>query len=270
MIFVIEFLVILIIMVIAAWIGYRYTNKKQKTLSVFLLAVLGVILICIKNVALWVPIYMYMPKLFGMYMDILQALGAVLVGVSYPLMKEKARQRILFGVFVLIFVFYMSFDKLYLVFQNSDYTRLTGKERDGVILQSRGYTCFPASVATALKYWNLKVTEKDAAYLARTTPRGTDSYRMIYAIEQLGKEKNLSARLKTISLQQLDNLKQPCILTVYISTSAREIPHAVVFLGKQQHEYIIGDPLHGRLAITRDILLKSYSWAGDILYIEQK
>lgn len=269
MIFFIEFIVIISIMLIATYTGYKYATKKLNTTLIFVFASIAVALISIKNIAIWIPLYLYLPRLFGLYMDILQAFGAVLIGLAYPLMKEKARQRILFVVFVIVFIFYMSFDKIYLITHDIKYAQFESREKEGVVMQSKYFTCLPASVSTILKHWGIDAKEGELAYLARTTARGTDSYHMIYAIEQLGKKQKLSAYLQNITFEELKNLPQPCILTVYFSTSKRNIPHAVVFFGKNGNKLILGDPLYGRREIDKKELFEKYSWKGETLQIWQ-
>lgn len=266
MVWFIEWIVTAVVIVASSYSGYLFATRSKNNLLSYVLAGVGVCLVSAKSIALWIPFYAYLPRMYGMYMDILQALGAILIGVAWYLMKNISRQRILWAVFTVLFLSYMLFDKTYLFLHGEKIRNLEGKYERGVVRQSTGFTCYPASIATILKHWKIEASEGDVAYLARTTPRGTDPFRILYAVELLGESKNLQAWPDRISINELDEVKDPIVLIVFLG----KIPHAIVYFGKEGENYVIGDPVSGKRAISKSYLVGDYLWAGDVLKVYPK
>ena len=65
-----EFFIIVLVAMIFFFLEFRL--GKHKKIYRVPIAALGVLLLCIKIIGLWIPFYLYLPKLMGMYMDILQ------------------------------------------------------------------------------------------------------------------------------------------------------------------------------------------------------
>lgn len=116
---------------------------------------------------------------------------------------------------------------------------LTG---DGVCLQSNGYTCGPACVVTALERLGLRVEEGAVAVATHANPfSGTQEEDLCDYINQVGDSAHITAELVALpSVRDLD--EAPVILPVKHSLLMN---HYVVYLGREEGDFVIGDPLSG-------------------------
>lgn len=118
---------------------------------------------------------------------------------------------------------------------------LEDKWEDGVCLQTSGYTCVPACAATLIRMQSGKVTEKELAIEAGSTPRGTEVWYLARALRKRGYEH----KFKT--LESVKDAPIPSILCVILTG----VPHVVVLLEKDEQGVVIGEPMSGK---------KKYSW----------
>lgn len=124
--------------------------------------------------------------------------------------------------------------------------------REKVCVQSTGATCGPSCFATILKYYNIESTEYEWTKNSYTCSTGTE----IWYLLRYGKHKGFEYKLSQIN--SFSQLKYPSIIGTKLST----IGHFVTVLGKVEDKYIIGDPLTGKLALTKAEFENKYSLDG--------
>ncbi|KNY26620.1 cysteine peptidase family C39 domain-containing protein [Pseudobacteroides cellulosolvens] len=136
-----------------------------------------------------------------------------------------------------------------------NYNGFKNEWRDNVCIQSESFTCAPSCMATVHYYFGQKKTEAQMAKLLYTSRSGTSLSQIVrYARENgVGVSCKVSKELKGISA--------PAILDVEVSG----IGHVVVFLGRSGDKFIIGDPLVGRVEISKDQLQSAYKFKGLLL-----
>jgi len=133
---------------------------------------------------------------------------------------------------------------------------------DGVCLQSNGYNCGPACVVTALHALGLSVEEGDVAVATFSNPfSGTQEEHLCDYINDVGEETNIGATL--LRLPSPDALGvTPVILPVKHSFF---VNHYVVYLGRENGSFIIGDPLAGRQVWSRQYLEQHWLREGIVV-----
>lgn len=64
--------------------------------------------------------------------------------------------------------------------------------------------------------------------------------------------------------KDLSKITVPSILDVNVNN----IGHAIVYLGSDRGSYIIGDPLEGRVLLTKDEFYKRYKFDGFVMSVK--
>jgi len=123
---------------------------------------------------------------------------------------------------------------------------------DEVCIQSTVATCGPSSLATILKYFKVESTELEIAKNSYTCNTGTE----IWYLLRIAKRKGLEYSLNTIN--KVSELRFPSI----IGTRLFSVGHFVTVLGRSGNEFIIGDPLLGKLVLTEDEFKNKYTIDG--------
>ncbi len=135
------------------------------------------------------------------------------------------------------------------------YNSFKDEWRDGVCMQSEDFTCAPSCMATVHNFFGQKKTEAEMAKLLYTSRSGTSFSQIVrYA---RGNGVGVSCKVS----KELKGISAPAILEVEVSG----IGHVVVFLGMDGEKYIIGDPLVGRVEISKDQLQNAYKFRGLLL-----
>jgi hypothetical protein len=143
----------------------------------------------------------------------------------------------------------------------SDDNRWTG---DGVCLQSTDYTCGPASIATLLRRRGVAdATEHDAARLSATIPgRGMTDLGATMALRHFLPGKKVT--IESASVDDLANVPVPCLAPLRYSFF---FDHMTVLLGVEKKGFVIGDPLLGRVVLSRAELASR--WLGHVITVER-
>ncbi len=128
----------------------------------------------------------------------------------------------------------------------------TTEWKDGVCLQSTGATCGPSCVATMLKFHQIEASEYEITRNSYTCSTGTE----IWYLLRYATQKGLRYQLHTAST--FEELKYPSI----IGTKLQTIGHFVCVLGKSGDNFIIGDPLQGRLELSKSAFESKYKLDG--------
>jgi predicted double-glycine peptidase len=135
------------------------------------------------------------------------------------------------------------------------YDEFKDEWRDGVCMQSESFTCAPSCVATVYNYFGLKRTEAEIAKSLYTSRSGTSLSQIIRYAREYGVEVNCKVS------KELKDISAPAILDVEVTG----IGHVIVYLGMNGGKYIIGDPLEGRIEVSKDQLLNKYKFKGLLL-----
>lgn len=140
-----------------------------------------------------------------------------------------------------------------------DYTTLSNKWKNGVCLQTSGYTCVPACAATCIRLLGGRQTEQEIAKNAGTTTTGTETWYLARALRKVG------YKPKFKYLKSIKNAPIPSIIGVRIGS----IGHVVVLLAKDKQEVTIGEPLRGRCCYPWKILQNYYNPDGSCIIIRK-
>ncbi len=134
----------------------------------------------------------------------------------------------------------------------------TGTARDGVVLQSTGFSCLPASAATCLTVLGLPATELEMAEEAGATRYGTGMGRILEPLNRRLAGTGWKATAGRKGWESLPRDGSPAILAV----DWHGIPHAIAFLGFEEDRAVIGEPLEGRVLRTRVELERDWDGEG--------
>ena len=139
---------------------------------------------------------------------------------------------------------------------------------DFVVLQTTGYTCAPATIATlgryTKKYPNL--TEKQVVKLTLTDKVGTSTLKEIQTLDELGFDPEY---LNHLDVNQLVSINKPAILHVKEEYKNRIVSHAIAFLGinESKQTILLANPLYG-LQIRYYDDMRDY-WNGEAIFIRK-
>jgi predicted double-glycine peptidase len=140
------------------------------------------------------------------------------------------------------------------------YKELKEQWKDGICLQSCGYTCVPACAVTLVKMMGGHVTEPELAIEAGTCATGTEFWYLKRALRKHGYEAHWRY------YDNIQNAPAPSILGVKVGS----IGHVVVLLRKDKEGLTIGDPLSGRKEYTWSIFKRVYQPDGGCYTIRRK
>lgn len=174
--------------------------------------------------------------------EISSGLVGALLGIMFA--SDKLRPNKINGCILIIWSV-VSFTLLLTPFMKQlydavDYSSLENKWKDGICLQTSGYTCVPACTATMVHLLGGKVTEAELARAAGTIRSGTEYWYMKRALRKRGYEP------KYRIIYSIKDAPVPSILGVHMGN----LGHAVVLLHKDKDNVVIGEPLTGRREYT--------------------
>lgn len=114
---------------------------------------------------------------------------------------------------------------------------------NGVFRQTSNSSCAPAALATVMRQWNIPATESEIAKYAETSRMGTSMPQLIVAAQSLGFD---GVELRP-NWQLMQQINRPGVLSVWLMTPTRKLPHAVALMGIDEAKAIIADPSTGKL-----------------------
>ncbi len=136
--------------------------------------------------------------------------------------------------------------------------------KDGVCLQSTGYSCGASSAVTFLRHFGIDATEKEMAYLSHTRyGLGVEMCPLAMAVAQKCHGKGLKVDLISTDWETLQKLNMPCIVDVKWNAI---IDHVIVVLKTENNKVFIADPLAGRYKLTKEEFLDK--WRGSAIVIK--
>ena len=116
--------------------------------------------------------------------------------------------------------------------------------KDGICIQTTGFTCGPGVAVTILRHLGIDAKENDLAIYSKCTPKGgTTKENLVKAIEKLyGKE---GVECSFLDYDSIDQLKDfcPCIAAINLSSA---VSHYTVVLEVTENKIVIGDPIGGK------------------------
>lgn len=133
--------------------------------------------------------------------------------------------------------------------------------KDGVSIQSEGYTCGPASVATILHHYGIETSEEEVSRNVYLTSHGTEPW---YLARYL-RLRELRVRFVPV-LSNPRDLPVPCIAAVRLG-GKNGVGHFLTVLEKTDASYTFGNPLGGRFEWTKDFTPKNYYFVGIVLHV---
>ena len=138
---------------------------------------------------------------------------------------------------------------------------LAAECRDGVCLQSTPTTCGPASVASILRLFGIEETEKTLAREAYTSARGTENWYLARALRSRG-----------FAVEYLV-MERPVAKVPFPSVAGVVLPggigHFISVLGETDTAYIVGDPMVGKVQVSKARPGESYQFTGFFMVVQK-
>lgn len=191
--------------------------------------------------------------------------AALFFGVAWPRMPRESTRRVVglfLGVVCCIALAYC----LTRVFW-SRYTELEARVEGGVHLQSTGYTCAAAAMATALTWRGIPADENEMATLSSTVPLyGTTDFLTAYALERKLAGLPYRVELTRLTWEELRAAPLPALAPVRWTAMTG---HMSVVLGFERHrdqDFVwLGDPGKEKYVLRKDQFLDR--WNGYAILI---
>jgi hypothetical protein len=125
---------------------------------------------------------------------------------------------------------------------------------EGVCLQTSESSCGPACAATLLRQLGKPATEKEIAQQSLTCRTGTENWYLARTLRRHG------VKVEFL-LAPGEPWPIPSIAGVRLSNLGNS-GHFITILGLEGDNYIIGDPLEGRLVLSKSALEANYTFTG--------
>jgi len=118
---------------------------------------------------------------------------------------------------------------------------------DGVCIQSNSYTCGPAAAVTVLRQKGFRAEEGELAVWAHTTRfTGTQPDVLCRVIQD-----HCGVPCREVFFHDISELRS-CVPVVVTVTFAFLVDHFVTVLEVTDTTVVVGDPLEGRVELTRE------------------
>ena len=138
-------------------------------------------------------------------------------------------------------------------------TLLMDRWKDGICIQTTPSTCGPSSAATLLNYFGIHATERELARECFTCGSGTENWYLARALWRRGVQTDVQ-----IVAAQTPRPPFPSIAgTEYGGRGGSG--HFITILAEENGQYLIGDPLSGRMALSSEKLRSRYFLTGFFL-----
>ena len=188
-----------------------------------------------------------MQPLFETFGVLILALFVIFAALSVWVIKRKPHLLLIISIVPVIAVS-MAFCVIYFgpsIWIHHELKNLqTTFSKDGICIQTTGFTCGPAAAVTVLRQLGIEAQESDLAIMSKCTPKGgTTNELLVSAIKKLYGKKGIDC--STISLDSIEQLKENCPLIAVIKLSS-VVSHYTVALEVIDDKVIIGDPVGGK------------------------
>ncbi|MBI5395955.1 MAG: hypothetical protein HZA91_11715 [Verrucomicrobia bacterium] len=136
----------------------------------------------------------------------------------------------------------------------------TNLDSDGVCIQSNHYTCGPAAAVTALRRLGFPAEESQVALLAHTNPvQGTPTDILADALRRHYGPQGLSCEFRRF--KSIEELRHGGVTLAVVKYSPT-MDHLVAVLEVPDNKVVVGDPLLGRVVMTRTAFLNRWRFLG--------
>lgn len=135
--------------------------------------------------------------------------------------------------------------------------------KGGVCMQSNGYTCGPATVATMLKHYGIDTTEEEVSKHVFLSQNGSVAWFLARHLRRHG----LKVKIVPTASRPVDP-PVPCIACARLEDK-KGINHVIVLFDKTDTTFVIGDPLGGRFEWTKEKTYDNYYFTGSLLLVTQ-
>ena len=254
--------------VILFWIGRRAEQRLHARSSriFFLIAAVltalpAALIAAYYTKLLGEPIWLYeFRATYGT--EVTAAGGGVLAGFlhelrnRYPLLQRQFRKFTVPVIFMLVLI--VPYIKP--IFRPLGGQQFQNRWEDGVCIQSTPSSCGPASAATIAHLLGKDVEEADLARESLTYAGGTENWYLVRALRKRG----FTATFLKVS-PAADEFPSPAIAGVKLAHGAG---HFIALLGKNGTNYIVGDPLTGRLVAPLSQIRSEYRFTGFFLVVK--
>lgn len=132
----------------------------------------------------------------------------------------------------------------------------------GVCLQTSESSCGPACASTLLRQLGKTATEKEIAQASFTSRSGTENWYLARSLRQRG----IRVRF-CLNRDPNKPWPVPSIAGVRLSSFGNS-GHFITILDRADDNFVIGDPLEGRLVLSKSALLESYTFTGFFLQLD--
>ncbi len=134
-----------------------------------------------------------------------------------------------------------------------DINQLQDRWKGEACLQSTSSTCGPASIASALMHFDIRLSERDIARDAHSYTGGTEAWYLARVVRSNGFGAKFAFR------NQLDpNIPLPALVGVRMGA----VGHFIAILSRQDSKITFVDPLSGEETMLTDDFLKRYRFTG--------
>lgn len=172
---------------------------------------------------------------------------------------SRVGKKVLFPVFLLMVVAAPYLKQIFRPIKGSQFHE---RSLDGVCLQSTSSTCGPASAVTLLRARGQNVTEKELATGSFTSASGTENWYLNRALKKHG---SIVEYRKTLA--QPAELYFPAIAGVRLA-GPDGAGHFIAIMNREGEDYIVGDPLIGRLKLNLEQLKSDYYFTGFFMLVK--
>jgi len=260
-----QFLISFVATVILIFIGYKLSIviKEHKVKIILVVFFFILCLPAFSFLVMELPIFIK-PIWFVEFrsisgIELLTSFWGLFIGfVTVKSDTKKVRWKMFNKYFYIIAVLLMVPPYIHCIGIPINYENLKSQFHEDVCLQSEEFTCAPASLATVFKYFDKEKTEAQIAKDIYTSRSGTSVYEIIRYI------KKNEMKVECFYEKDLSNISVPSILDVNVYN----IGHVIVYLGSEDGRYIIGDPLEGRIVLSKEEFYNRYEFNGFVMSIK--
>jgi len=254
--FTIHLLIALIALTFAVFMRKNEVHSRRYTVTAYILSMLFLLPIAIKGIFVFFPVIevYLMPANLYHYIDRTFPFLFFLIFLSVISTIAKQREKRVIYLLLIIFSIYTVHMTVWR-FSTPDCYSFDGKIKDGVCIQTSGYTCGASSMVTILKNMNIDATEGEMAKFSGTIPfKGVSNFQTAAGMNRKFRKEALPYNmvLKTYSDKELIKIQTPFLVTI---KHAFFCDHMVCVLKIQNDEVILGDPLTGKRSISTEAFL---------------
>ena len=187
--------------------------------------------------------------------------AGLLAGMLFERVRSDRRLHRFVGPWFVVIFLILGLSAPYLkpVLMPPQWSQFKNRWADGICLQTSESSCGPACAATLLLGGGKPLTEEQIARESFTSRTGTEIWYLARTLRRHG--------AKADFVFQPDNNRPwpvPSIAGVRLSSFGNS-GHFIVILAQTGNDYVIGDPLRGRIVESQAELAKSYRFTGFFL-----